>query len=170
MRRQCLTTKNKPINIRSQSELSARKCDSDQFTISINTEDSDVDINISPLDLQIFLSNNLEYIADNLGDTKAQLELIRAPGYLIKKIDDATMQSVLIDLTDDVLVHFLWYMKDEELIELIMRNLSRRAGEVLLEDLECFVNQDPDKAVGTRVKRSHEAIAQFTGLFRDILA
>jgi len=167
MRRQCLTTKNKPINISSQSELSTRKCDSGKFTISINTEDSDVDINISPLDLQIFLSNNLEYIADNLGKTKAQLELIRAPGYLIKKIDDATMQSVLIDVTGDVLVHFLWYMKDDELIELIIRNLSRSAGEVLLEDLDCFVSQDPDMAVGTRVKRSREAIVQFTGLFRD---
>jgi len=80
------------------------------------------------------------------------------------------MQSVLIDVTGDVLVHFLWYMKDDELIELIIRNLSRNAGEVLLEDLDCFVSQDPDKAVGTIVKRSHKAIAQFTGLFREILA
>jgi len=41
-----LNHKKKPINISSQYELSTRKCDSGQFTISINAEDSDVDINL----------------------------------------------------------------------------------------------------------------------------
>ena len=64
----------------------------------------------------------------------------------IKELDNRGMQLWLREVQSDALIMFLWFMKDRDLIELVFKNMSERAAEMLLDDLtELSLSRgDPD--------------------------
>lgn len=69
----------------------------------------------------------------------------RQPAAILRHLDDHEWQALLRELQSDSLVAALWYLKDEAIAQAAFRNLSARAAEMLLEDLEaCSLGRDPD--------------------------
>lgn len=63
-----------------------------------------------------------------------------------KELDDRDIQIWLREVQSDSLIYFLWFMKDQDIIERVFKNMSARAAEMLLEDLTAVASSrgDPD--------------------------
>jgi hypothetical protein len=63
-------------------------------------------------------------------------EAFRRPARVFKLYDDLSIQHFLREVQVETLNDFLWYMKDRELIMTVVNNMSSRAAESLVQDLE----------------------------------
>jgi hypothetical protein len=80
------------------------------------------------------------------------VEAFRRPARVFKLYDDLSIQHFLREVQVETLNDFLWYMKDRELIMTVVNNMSSRAAESLVQDLE-NVNFGHRNAFGWRYRR-----------------
>ena len=72
---------------------------------------------------------------------------LREQAMFVKELSDQAIQLLLRELQSDLLIIFLWYMKDAELIRKVMHNCSERAAAMLMEDMVSRKEgQDPDQS------------------------
>jgi len=72
-------------------------------------------------------------------------EAIRQPARMLLRYDDRSIQLILREIQSDTLLAFLWFMKDAKLLKRILANMSRRAAELLMDDLQQdWADKDPD--------------------------
>lgn len=94
-------------------------------------------------------------------------EACRIPAYALKLLDAREIQCLIRECQCNVLETFLWYMKDADLLRLILRNMSQRAAEMLLSDLEHrWFGRNPDKATESKARQGREAVAEIMQLAR----
>lgn len=65
----------------------------------------------------------------------SELDAVRYLAKPLFELDDRSIQLLLREVQSDTLIYFMWFIKDEELIQTIFRNMSQRAGEMLADDL-----------------------------------
>ena len=83
------------------------------------------------------------------------------PAYVLKLLDDREIQNLIRECQCDTMECFLWYMKDVDLLELILRNMSQRAAEMLMEDLNArWRGRNPDKVTESKAQLGREAVAE----------
>jgi hypothetical protein len=88
-------------------------------------------------------------------------EACRIPAYALKLLDDREIQYLLRECQSDTLECLLWYMKDGDLLSLIVKNMSQRAAEMLMEDLSTrWRGRDPDKATESKARLGREAVGE----------
>jgi len=145
------------------------KLDDGQFKISVKEDGNDIDINMSPLYLQIFLLRSIVYIVNNIEEAQVKLGLLRSLSYIIKNTNDYYIQYMLREIDSETLVLFLEYMDDNDLIGTITQNCSMTASEILLDDLECY-KRNSNITLEHRVKKGQEAMANVTDVLMDVLS
>lgn len=95
----------------------------------------------------------------------------RLPARLVKELDDRSIQILLRECQSDALIDFLWYMKDAELIKLVLRNLSQRAAEMIMDDLDLrWRGKNPDATLEANARRGREAVCEIMALVRRLIA
>lgn len=71
--------------------------------------------------------------------TNAETEnLFRKPAQFFRYIDDHSIQEFMREIGTDDLITFLWYMNDQEINQKTYRNMSKKAAELLQDDLTSF--------------------------------
>jgi len=145
------------------------KLDDGQFKISVKEESNDIDINISPLYLQIFLLRSIVYIVSNIEEAQVKLGLLRSLSYIIKNTNDYYIQYMLREVDSETLVLFLEYMDNNDLIGTITQNCSMTASEILLDDLESY-KRNSSITLENKVKKGQEAMANVTDVLMDVLS
>ena len=97
-------------------------------------------------------------------------EAIRQPARVLLRYEDRSIQLILREIQSDTLQAFLWFMKDAELLKRILANLSRRAAEYLMDDLQQnWAGKDPDDDSRTReIKAGVEAVATLLATCRRL--
>lgn len=89
----------------------------------------------------------------------------------LKKLDNRSIQLLLRESQSDILIDFLWYMKDPALIELILKNMSQRAAEMLMEDLDSrWRGVNPDSTSPSNTKRGRDAAQETVAIFYRLIA
>lgn len=77
----------------------------------------------------------------------------------VKLHSDRSIQLLLREVQSDTLIDFLWYMKDRALIMKVVDNMSKRAAELLVQDLdEAWHGKNPDCAMESDARRGREAV------------
>jgi len=145
------------------------KLDDGQFNISVKEEGNDIDINMSPLYLQIFLLRAIVYIVKNTEEAQVKLGSLRSLSHIIKKTNDYYIQYMLRGVDSETLVFFLEYMDDNDLIGTVTQNCSMTASEILLDDLE-YYKRNSNITLENKVKKGQEAMANVTGVLLDVLS
>ena len=97
-------------------------------------------------------------------------EAIRQPARMLLRYDDRSIQLILREIQSDTLQAFLWFMKDAELLKRILANMSRRAAEYLMDDLQQnWAGKDPDDNSRTwEIKGGGEAVATLLATCRRL--
>ena len=79
----------------------------------------------------------------------------------IAEIDDRSAQLLIRELQSDDLIDCLWFAKSMGLTELIVRNMSSRAAEMLVDDMaRRWGGKDPDKAKRLERERGRAACSE----------
>ncbi len=103
--------------------------------------------------------------------SKSVGDAVRQPAHLLKKLDDRSIQILLRESQLDTLIDFLWYMKDAELLKLILRNMSQHAAEMLMEDIDqSWHGKNPDNTLDANAKRGREAVVTTIATVRRLIA
>lgn len=93
----------------------------------------------------------------------------RLPAKLIKSLDNRSLQCLLRECQSETIICFLWYMKDGDLIHQIFRNLSQRAAEMMMDDLEQgWHGRNPDDFNSPFVQQGREAVLKILRLVRQL--
>lgn len=94
----------------------------------------------------------------------------RLPAVGIKALDDRSIQCLLRECQSECLIDFLWYMKDAELTKLMLRNMSQRAAEMLMDDLNSrWRGKNPDTALAIQAQRGREAVQAVLLILRRLV-
>ena len=95
----------------------------------------------------------------------------RVPVRAMKEMDDRSIQLLLRECQSETLIDFLWYMKDGDLIKLILRNMSERAAEMMMDDItHRWHGKNPDTSLLIHARRGREAILEVMGILRRLIA
>jgi flagellar motor switch protein FliG len=98
-------------------------------------------------------------------------EAHRRPARILLEFDDRSIQLLLREIQSDTLIEFLWYMKDGELIKRILDNMSKRAAEMLMDDLnEAWFGKNPEKVLDVFARRGQAAIAEIMSVCEKLIA
>lgn len=93
----------------------------------------------------------------------------RLSAKFIKSLDNRSLQCLIRECQSESIVCFLWYMKDGDLIRQIFRNMSQRAAEMMMDDLEqTWRGRKPDEANSHFVQQGREAVLKILGLARRL--
>lgn len=97
-------------------------------------------------------------------------EAIRQPARMLLRYEDRSIQLILREIQSDTLQAFLWFMKDAELLKRILANMSRRAAEFLMDDLQQnWAGKDPDDDSRTsEIKAGIEAVVTLLATCRRL--
>jgi len=86
-------------------------------------------------------------------------EAFRLPAKVFKLYDDLSIQRFLREVQMETLIDFLWYLKDRELIMKVVNNLSSRAAECLVQDMDkTWHGKNPDTAIEHDARRGRAAV------------
>ena len=97
-------------------------------------------------------------------------DAFRLPARLLKELDDRSIQLLLRELQSDWLIDFFWYMKDGELIKLMLRNMSARAAEMMMDDLDQrWRGKNPDRALAAQAQCGRAATAEIMAIVRRLI-
>lgn len=98
-------------------------------------------------------------------------EAIRQPARMLLRYDDRSLQLLLREIQSDTLLAFLWFMKDAELLKRILANMSRRAAEYLMDDLQQnWAGKNPDDETLTwEIKTGTDAVASLLSTCRRLI-
>lgn len=97
-------------------------------------------------------------------------EAHRLPARALAHLDDRAIQVLLRECYCDSLIDFFWYMKDKALMKSFLRNMSQRAAEMLVEDIdEKWRGKNPDTAVLDYARRGREAVADILAIARRLI-
>lgn len=150
-----------------------RNADSENFQVRFDLGNDSIVVELTPAALQT-LGLQCVALMPRIGEqyTVASVEdAYRLPARLLKYLDDRSIQLLLREIQSDALVDFLWYMKDAELIKLMLRNMSERAAEMLMDDLDIqWRGKNPDNALVAYAKRGREAIQDIMTVVRRLIA
>lgn len=98
-------------------------------------------------------------------------EAQRRPARILLEFDDRSIQLLMREVQSDALIDFLWYMKDAALIKRILENMSKRAAEMLMDDLnETWFGKNPDTVLDVFARRGQAAIAEIMSLCEKLIA
>ena len=83
---------------------------------------------------------------------------------------DRSIQFMLREIQSEILIDFLWYMKDIDLIKKILMNISERAREMILEDLENkWSNINPDNCLIVYAKLGRNAVKEINSIINRLI-
>jgi len=95
----------------------------------------------------------------------------RMPARLLKELDDRSVQLLLRECQSDTLIDFLWYMKDVDLLKLMLKNMSERAAEMLMDDLDTrWRGRNPDHVLELHAKDGRAAVLEIMTIVRRLIA
>lgn len=96
-------------------------------------------------------------------------EAYRQPARILKRLDSRSLQVLLRELHEDIVIDFLWYMKDADLIRQILANLSQRAAEMLMDDLSLrWYGKNPDTTLVSQADRGRKAVLEVMDIARQM--
>lgn len=83
----------------------------------------------------------------------------RQPAMILKLYDNRALQCLLRELDSHLLIDFLWYMADADLMLRLLENCSKRAAALLLDELNRrWAGKHPDTAIAHDAKRGRKAV------------
>ena len=141
------------------------------YTLYMGVGEDSVEVGLSPTALQTLGLQCVMFIPELLPQhTIASVEdSYRFPARLIGHMDNRSMQLMLRETQADDLTTFLWYMKDAELIRKVCRNMSKRAAELLVEDMEQrWRGKDPDTTLESEAGVGRTAVLEILSIVRRL--
>ncbi len=148
-----------------------RRDEDGTYTLTAYVGDDAVEVGMSPAAVQTLgLQCAMYFPALTPQHTVASVEeAYRLPARFIREMDNRALQLLLREVQSDELTTFLWYMKDAELLRKVCRNMSRRAAEMLVEDMDQqWHGKDPDKALDAEAGVGREAVLQMLSFVRRL--
>ena len=95
----------------------------------------------------------------------------RLPALGMKSLRDRSIQLLLRECQSESLIDFLWYMKDGDLTKLVLRNMSQRAAEMMMEDLNSrWRGKNPDTALAIQARSGRAAVQDILTILRRLVA
>ncbi|MCG5547980.1 FliG C-terminal domain-containing protein [Halorhodospira halochloris] len=87
----------------------------------------------------------------------------------LARLSNSNWQRLLRELDTGTLICFLWFMKDAEILQRALSNLSQRAAEMLMEDMEArWHGQDPDQVPEVEARQGREAVDRVLAAWRKL--
>lgn len=162
----CLTLHSPTVDLAKESAS-----DGERFRLSLAVGPDRVVALLSPAALQVLglqCVAHLPSLAPQFAVPDAE-EAHRLPARWLKELDDRSIQILLRECQSDTLIDFLWYMKDADLLKLMLRNLSQRAAEMLMDDLDTtWRGKNPDRALAPYAKRGRDAVQEIMTIVRRL--
>lgn len=146
--------------------------DDGRFHLALISGNNQIHATLSPVALQtlglqcVALMPDLtpRYTVANIEDA------YRQPALTLKLHSDRTIQLLLREVQAETLVDFLWYMKDRELIMKVVNNMSTRAGEALVQDLnDTWYGKNPDTALESHARRGRQAVVAIMDILQRLI-
>jgi len=119
------------------------------FWLQFEGSDEVVTVTLTPEALQTLALKSIVRLPelDTPHRVATDTEAIRQPARMLLRYDDRSIQLILREIQSDTLLAFLWFMKDAVLLKRVLANMSRRAAEMLMDDLQQdWAGKDPDDA------------------------
>ena len=142
------------------------------FTLLMYVNDDQVEIDLSPADMQtlgMLCVAHLPGLAPKYAVANSE-DAYRHPARFIKEMDDRDMQLVIRELQCPTIVDFLWYMKDAELIRKILKNISRSAADMLMDDLsDRWHGKNPDTARIRDARTGRAAVEEMLHIIQRVV-
>ena len=83
----------------------------------------------------------------------------RALAHGMARLSDDALCHLLREVPHDTLQAFVWFMKDAALLRRLLDNLTQRAAESFMDDLETrWAGRDPDQAPEVVARQGREAV------------
>jgi len=122
--------------------------ESDQYDLVFTKEDTKIVIKLSQTALESLPGlANVALPGPGAEPISNDDALWRKKAVSLKHLPDASMQILLRELDSKSLLYVLWFVKDRQLAQTVLSNLSRRAAAMVLDDLiSKFQGCDPDAA------------------------
>ena len=123
------------------------KDDVRNYLMSFTQDDSKITIQLPQSTFEAFVHQGQVLLPSQertLPDVE-QENAFRMTAWIIKQLDDRSLQLLLRELQSDTLIILLWYLKDRDFAKTVMRNMSTSAAEMLTDDLiNRFQGRNPD--------------------------
>ncbi|HEX8989952.1 MAG TPA: FliG C-terminal domain-containing protein [Rhodocyclaceae bacterium] len=144
----------------------------EMFRLQFDAGNDQVAVLLSPSTLQMLglqCVALMPAIAPQLSVASVE-QAFRMPAQIFKELDDRSIQTLLRECQFEYVIDFLWYMKDAELMKAFMRNMSQRAAEMLMDDLNsCWRGKDPDRTLAVSAKRGRDAVEAIISIARRLI-
>ena len=143
------------------------------FTVGFARDGVRVDITLSReqlLTLARACRTHIPAFAPELEQADRELtETHRRLAHGLSGLSDSDWRHLLREIPSTTLLAFLWFMKDPELIKRVLGNLSQRAAEMMLDDLEAtWGDRDPDQAPEATARQGREAVEAVVAAWRQL--
>jgi hypothetical protein len=143
--------------------------DDGDFTLRVQVDGAQVEIELSRTSLQTL---GLQCVA-LLPALAPHLKVdgvnaaYRLQAACLEELDDRSMQVLIRELQSDVMIDALWYMKDAGLIRKVLKNMSRRAAEMLMDDMDRrWHGRNPDTAPPDKNRSGRFALLEVLSIAR----
>jgi len=133
-----------------------------EFILEINSGDTQFSLQLNKLQVQTLGLKCVQFVPDPDSNSRfnniSNEDSYRIPLNQLVILDDREIQTILTQGQSKDLKLFLWYMQDStELVDKIFNNMSRRAADMMRDDLKIFPDPHPDKAPERRLEQAREA-------------
>ena len=123
------------------------------YAMRFTQGDTDITIQVPPSIFDALVNQGqalLPLHEKMLPDIEAE-NVWRETGWILKQLDDRSLQLVMRELQHVKLITVLWYLKDRDFAKTVMRNMNKAVAEKLTDDLiTAFEGQNPDNASADR--------------------
>lgn len=122
--------------------------DARSYVMRFTQDDTEVIIQVPPNTFDALVHQGQALLPSHektLPDVEAENSW-RKSGWILKQLDDLSLQFLLRELQSESLIIVLWYLKDRDFAKAVMRNMSKAAAEMLTDDLITkFHGRNPDE-------------------------
>lgn len=139
------------------------------YVLELASAEQSLQVQLSP-ELLTILAEQCQHWKASDGPALAEPDLehpYRQLGLRLLLLSDRDMQSWLRECYSDQLLRALWYMNSEPLLEKVLSNMSQRAAEMLLDDLQSE-DQDPDSTLAAYTRQGREALLSVLAVARQL--
>ena len=155
----CMTIKSS-INI-SNVEPQLTKISDNEFVLKIDSDELALSLKLDALQIQTLGLTCVHHIPEmeTRFSTVTEEDIYRIPVKVLNLLSDAELQTILREADAGDFQLFYWYMQDnQELMLRFLNNMSKRAAEMLSDDIEClFEGRHPDKTPRHQIKSARLA-------------
>ena len=145
--------------------------DSAEFVLTCTQQGVEISMTLSEMSMRALATQTGDLLPPlKFALTRSEIEAsFRQSGERLLSLDDRAWQILLRQVSSDILTKALWYLKNREIAQAVLRNVSTRVIVILLEDLnDRYYGQDPDTVFEPFAIQGREAVAEILGILGNL--